>query len=438
MKSSLPKVLHAIAGRPMLAHVLAAAEALNPNLICIVGGFGGEQVQTAFAEKKISWAKQEPQLGTGHAVLQALPGLPKTGITLVLYGDVPLIQVETLTHLVATAGQNKLAWLTMPVADPSGFGRIVRDTQGKVREIVEDKDATPAQREIREINTGFLACPTEWLHKWLPNLRNNNAQGEYYLTDILAMAVKENIAVETCPPQTDWEIAGVNSKDQLASLERKYQLEIARRLMNDGVTLADPARLDVRGTLTCDRETSIDVNCIFEGTVHLGVNVKVGAHCILRDCTLGAGTEILPYSFIDGAVIGEGARIGPYARIRPGTSLASQVHVGNFVEVKASEIGEGSKANHLSYIGDTTVGKNVNIGAGTITCNYDGANKHRTHIEDNVHIGSDVQLVAPVTIGQGGTVAAGTTVWKNTPPGELTLNEKTQIVKPGWKRPRKK
>ena len=442
MKSALPKVLQPIAGRPMLVHVINTARQLRPKKICVVYGHGGDQVRAAIAGADLAWAKQEPQLGTGHAVLQALPLLPVNGITLVLYGDVPLIRADTLRALITPAQSGKLAWLTMPVSNPQGLGRILRDPAGNVRAIVEEKDATSIEKTITEINTGFLACPTALLARWLPTLGNNNAQDEYYLTDILAMAVAEGVTVATLSPGSEWEVSGVNSKDQLAALERTHQLEIAQRLMIDGVTLADPARIDVRGDLVCgdgnSNDVFIDVNCIFEGKVTLSGNVKIGANCILRNCMLGAGTEVLPFSFIDEATIGANARIGPYARIRPGTSLAEDVHIGNFVEVKASEFGAGSKANHLTYIGDTSVGRNVNIGAGTITCNYDGAHKHRTVIEDNVHIGSDVQLVAPVTIGMGADIGAGTTVWKDVPPGGLTLNEKTQVNKAGWKRPVKK
>ncbi len=446
MKSALPKVLHPIAGKPMLHHVLATARTLAPESMCIVYGHGGEQVHAqtanALSELQINWAKQEPQLGTGHAVQQALPHLPADGVALILYGDVPLISAETLSTLVGAARENKLAWLTMTVANADGLGRILRDDQGHVKAIVEHKDATDEQRKIKEINTGFLACPVAWLSNWLPKLQNANAQGEYYLTDILAMAVADGVAVETFSPAAEWEVTGINSKDQLAQLERTYQLEIAKRLMTDGTSLADPSRIDVRGALTCGNgvisDVFIDVNCLFEGAVHLASNVKIGANCILKDCTIGENTEILPFSLIDGATIGKSARIGPYARIRPATTLADHTHIGNFVEVKASEIGEGSKANHLSYIGDTTIGANVNVGAGTITCNYDGVNKHRTIIEDNVQIGSDVQLVAPVTIGRGATIGAGTTVWKNAPPATLTLNRKEQTTLDGWTRPVKK
>ena len=446
MKSALPKVLHPIAGKPMLQHVLATAQTLDPSSICVVYGHGGEQVRAqasiASSEPELHWAKQEPQLGTGHAVQQALPYLPADGVALILYGDVPLISAATLFTLVGAANENKLAWLTMTVANADGLGRILRDEHHRVKAIIEHKDASDEQRKIKEINTGFLACPVAWLSSWLPKLQNANAQGEYYLTDILAMAVADGVAVETYSPAAEWEVTGINSKHQLAQLERTYQHEIAKQLMADGTSLADPARIDVRGALTCGdgiiNDVFIDVNCLFEGTVHLASSVRIGANCILKDCNIGENTEILPFSSIDGATIGKGARIGPYARVRPATTLADNTHIGNFVEVKASEIGEGSKANHLSYIGDTTIGAHVNVGAGTITCNYDGANKHRTIIEDNVQIGSDVQLIAPVTIGKGATIGAGTTVWKNAPAATLTLNRKEQTTLAGWTRPVKK
>jgi bifunctional UDP-N-acetylglucosamine pyrophosphorylase/glucosamine-1-phosphate N-acetyltransferase len=438
MRSAYPKVLHTLAGKSMLAHVLAATAALKPDRTCVVYGHGGETVREACRGERLVWAKQEPQLGTGHAVMQAMPYLSGDGVTLVVYGDVPLIGAPTLSALVDSARHNQLAWLTAMLAHPAGLGRLVRDARGNVRAIVEDKDATPEQRAIHEINTGFVACPTALLAKWLPRLGNHNAQDEYYLTDILAMAVGEGIAVETLHAAHDWEVMGVNSREQLAQLERIFQHQIAQQLMAHGVTLADPARLDVRGQLTCETDVSIDVNCLFEGTVHLAADSKIGANCVLRNCSIGAKTVVFPFTDIDGAVVGASARIGPYARIRPGTTLADEVHLGNFVEVKASQLGAGSKANHLSYIGDTSVGSAVNIGAGTIVCNYDGANKHRSVIEDNVHIGSDVQLVAPITVGKGADVAAGTTVWRDVPPGGLTLNPKTQVTRADWTRPAKK
>lgn len=439
MKSTRAKVLHPLAGKPMLGHVLDRARELKPTKICCVIGYGREEIRTAFAsDNDIVWATQEPQLGTGHAVLQALPHLDASGITLILYGDVPLISHETLRALVAHASENTLAWLTCTVSDATGLGRILRDAAGKAVGIVEHKDASEAQRAIREINTGILVCPSVWLSEWLPTLGNKNAQGEYYLTDVLALAVAAKRKVAALAAKAEWEIVGVNSKDQLAQLERIHQRNLAAALMEVGTTLADPARIDIRGTLTCGADVEIDVNCVFEGTVTLGSDVKIGANSILKNCTIGAKTEIAPFTLIDSATIGDNARIGPYARIRPGTTLANDVHIGNFVEVKASDIGTGSKANHLSYIGDTSIGAAVNVGAGTITCNYDGANKHRTIIEDNVHIGSDVQLVAPVTVRAGATIAAGTTVWKDAPANELTLNEKKQVTKPGWVRPTKK
>jgi bifunctional UDP-N-acetylglucosamine pyrophosphorylase / glucosamine-1-phosphate N-acetyltransferase len=351
---------------------------------------------------------------------------------------VPLIALETLRSLVEAAAGARLALLTQELEQPKGYGRILRDGDGRVARIVEEKDATRAERAIREVNTGILAMPRDKLGAWLSKLGNDNAQGEYYLTDVVAAAVAEGVAVEVRHPACARECLGVNSNAELALLERELQMDQAAKLLESGVTLADPARIDVRGELTCGRDVFIDVNCIFEGRVKLGDGVKIGASCILRDVTLGAGTEVKPFSLIEEARIGANARIGPYARIRPGTELQDDVHVGNFVEVKASTLGRGSKANHLAYIGDSSVGRDVNIGAGTITCNYDGAHKHRTVIEDDVHIGSDVQLVAPVTIGKGATIAAGATITEDVPPGGLTLTEKKQVTKPGWQRPRKK
>jgi bifunctional UDP-N-acetylglucosamine pyrophosphorylase/glucosamine-1-phosphate N-acetyltransferase len=437
MHSDLPKVLHPIAGRPLLSHVLEAARVLSPSRLCVVIGHGGEQVRARMASEPVHWASQERQLGTGHAVLQALPQLSEGGTVLILYGDVPLIAPDTLAGLVEAASAGAVALLTQVVEQPRGYGRIVRDGGGRVAGIVEEKDATEAQRAIREVNTGIMAVPRAQLAKWLGQLRNENAQGEYYLTDVIAAAVADGVAVEVRHPRAAHESLGVNSKSELATLERHYQMDRAAQLMKDGVTLADPARVDVRGELACGRDVSIDVNCIFEGRVTLGDGVRIGANCILRDVTVGAGTEIKPFTLIEEASLGANARIGPYARIRPGSALSDDVHIGNFVEVKASAFGRGSKANHLAYVGDSTVGSNVNIGAGTITCNYDGANKHRTVIEDDVHIGSDVQLIAPVTVGKGATIGAGATISKDVPPGGLTLTEKKQVTKPAWIRPRK-
>jgi len=434
MNSDLPKVLHRLAGTPLLGHVLAAARALKPSRIVIVYGHGGEAVRAMFdAQSDLVWVKQEPQLGTGHAVMQALPLLDDKLPTLVLYGDVPLIRATTLARLIEVAGKG-VGLLTVEPDDPEGYGRIVR-SRGKVTRIVEEKDATPKQRAIREVNTGIMVVPTKKLKTWLNALKNDNAQKEYYLTDVIAAAVAAKVAVGTEQPDADWETLGVNSKTHLADLERFYQYETASLLLEKGVTLADPDRLDVRGKLTFGRDVSIDINCIFEGEVVLGDGVVVGPHCLLRNVRVAAGTRIEAYCHFEDAVIGANCRLGPYARIRPGTRLAEGVHIGNFTEVKNSDIGAGSKANHLSYVGDSSVGRNVNIGAGTITCNYDGANKHRTIIEDDVFIGSDTQLVAPIRVGKGATLGAGTTLTRDAPPGELTVSRAKQVSIPGWKRP---
>jgi bifunctional UDP-N-acetylglucosamine pyrophosphorylase/glucosamine-1-phosphate N-acetyltransferase len=422
MRSNLPKVLHPIAGTPMLAHVLDTARKLGAAKICVVYGHGGELVPQKLAAPDVAWALQEPQLGTGHAVLQALPHLSAVppAPTLVLYGDVPLIRPETLQRLIACAGQNRLALLTAHLDDPKGYGRIVR-VDGKVVRIVEEKDADDAERAIREINTGILVAPGAALARWLPQLGNRNAQGEYYLTDIVAMAVAEGMEIATAQPDDNWETDGINSKNQLARLERIHQRNIAEALMEQGVTLADPERIDVRGELICGKDVFIDVNCVFEGRVELQDGVRINAHCVIQD-----------------AVVGPHSIIGPFARLRPGTVLAEDVHIGNFVEVKNSTIAAHSKANHLAYVGDTTMGSRVNVGAGTITCNYDGANKFRTVIEDDVFIGSDTQLVAPVTVGKGATLGAGTTLTRDAPPEQLTVSRAKQVSIPGWKRPVKK
>jgi bifunctional UDP-N-acetylglucosamine pyrophosphorylase/glucosamine-1-phosphate N-acetyltransferase len=435
MHSGLPKVLHAIGGKPLLGHVLERAGALGSDRTVVVFGHGGQAVPSAFADASVEFVLQEPQLGTGHAVQQALPHLLAGGTTLVLYGDVPLTRAATLENLVSGSG---LRLLTATLADPTGYGRIVRDKAGRIIRIVEEKDASAAQRSLREINTGVLCAPTEMLRGWLSKLTNRNAQKEYYLTDIVALATDSETDVTSSEASDEWEILGVNSKDQLAYLERVYQLQNARGQMAHGVTLADPWRFDVRGELDCGKDVFIDVNCIFEGKVRLADNVKVGPGCVLRNVDIGAGSEVAPYSHLDGAIIGRNCRVGPYARLRPGTHLADEVHVGNFVETKATQIGNGSKANHLSYLGDTTIGSGVNIGAGTITCNYDGANKHRTVIEDGAFIGSDTQLVAPVTVGQGATIGAGSTITKDAPADSLTLSRAKQVSIPGWKRPVKK
>ncbi|HZW26336.1 MAG TPA: bifunctional UDP-N-acetylglucosamine diphosphorylase/glucosamine-1-phosphate N-acetyltransferase GlmU, partial [Gallionella sp.] len=424
---------HALAGKPLVRHVLDCAATLAPQRVCVVYGHGGEMVPQAMAQYDAQFVIQEPQLGTGHAVQQAMPHLSDEGRTLVLYGDVPLIQHSTL-HQMQQAGDG-LVLLTVTLDNPTGYGRIVRDSQGDVQCIVEEKDATAEQREIREVNTGILLAPTPQLRDWLGRLGNDNAQGEYYLTDIVGMAVRQGVAVHTVQPAQRWEVEGINNKMQLAVLERTWQRVEAERLLAHGVTLADPARIDVRGRLVCGRDVEIDVGCIFEGEVTLGDNVRVGAYSVLRNATIATGTDIAPYSHIDSSAVGANCHIGPYARLRPGTKLADGAHIGNFVEIKNSEIGAGSKANHLSYIGDSTVGSRVNIGAGTITCNYDGANKFRTVIGDDAFIGSDTQLVAPVTVGRGATIGAGSTITKDTPDNELTLSRSKQLTVTGWKRP---
>jgi bifunctional UDP-N-acetylglucosamine pyrophosphorylase/glucosamine-1-phosphate N-acetyltransferase len=437
MYSDRPKVLHRLAGRPLLQHVLDTARQVGAGEIIVVYGHGGAAVRAAVPDGGVTWVNQTPQLGTGHALQQAAPHLAPGGHTLVLYGDVPLIRPDTLRHLLEIAHPAHLALLTVELPDPEGYGRILRDAEGRVRAIVEHKDATPAQRAIREINTGIMAIPTPRLVGWLAELRNDNAQGEYYLTDIIGMAVRDGVEVRTCPPRRHWEVFGVNSIAQLANLERIYQHDYAARLLERGVMIIDPKRIDIRGELRCGRDVTIDVNCVFEGEVTLGDDVTVGANCVLRDVTVAAGTVIAPFTLMEEARVGDGSRIGPFARLRPGTVLGAQAHVGNFVEIKNSEVGAGSKINHLSYIGDSTVGKNVNIGAGTITCNYDGAHKHRTVIGDDAFIGSDTQLVAPVTVGQGATIGAGSTITRDAPPDQLTLSRAKQVSVPGWSRPRK-
>ena len=437
MRSAQPKVLHRLAGVPLLGHVLRSAQALEPHAIHVVYGHGGEQVPEQLGAPGIFWAKQEPQLGTGHAVQQAMPAV--TGDTvLILYGDVPLTRIETLRDLMAAAAGGGLAVLTAELDNPGGYGRIVRDGSGRVSRIVEHKDASEAERAIREVNTGILAAPATRLRSWLAALRNHNVQGEYYLTDVIGMAAAEGVAIATAQPQADWEILGVNSKAQLAELERIHQRNQALALMEQGVTLLDPARFDVRGTLTCGQDVSIDVNVVIEGVVTLGDRVTIGPNNVLRHCQIGADTIVQPNCVIENAEIGADCRIGPFARIRPETRIAARAHIGNFVEIKKSVIGIGSKVNHLTYVGDSTVGKDVNIGAGTITANYDGSNKHHTQIDDNASIGSNCVLVAPVKIGTGATIGAGSVIAKEAPAGELTLSRVKQTTVPGWKRPIKK
>jgi bifunctional UDP-N-acetylglucosamine pyrophosphorylase / glucosamine-1-phosphate N-acetyltransferase len=435
MHSALPKVLHTLAGRPLLAHVLDTARQLKPRATCVV--YGNDVVRKGFPDGNLLWARQKPPRGTGDALRCALAKLPADGVTLVLYGADPLARPETLRQVAERAREGALSLLSAELDEANGYGRIVRDRSGRVTAIVEHKDATPAQRAIREINTGVMAAPTASLRAWLERIDKRNASGEYYLTDVAALAVHDGVAIETTRAASPSEAMGVNSMRDLAALERCYQRLQADSLLDAGVALADPARIDVRGSLVCGRDVAIDINCIFEGRVRLGDGVRIGAHCLLSDVSIGPHSTIAPLSQLENAEVGARCRIGPFARIRPGTKLADDVHVGNFVEVKASALGARSKANHLSYVGDSTVGRDVNLGAGTITCNYDGVAKHRTIIEDDVQIGSGTQLVAPVKIGRGATVGAGTTVWKDVAARTLVVNEKTQLARKGWKRPRK-
>ncbi len=437
MRSELPKVLHPVGGKPMLQHVIEAARGLAAENIYVVHGHGGEQVRAALASQPVQWVEQAEQLGTGHAVNQAMPLIPDHHTVMVLYGDVPLITPETLGRLAEVA-RNGLGLLTTRLSDPRGYGRIVRDEGGRVLAIVEEKDATEQQRTIQEVNTGMLATGAAALRRWLNGLDNDNAQGEYYLTDVIAKAVGEGVMVETTQPGTVSEVMGVNNRVQLAALERDYQRRRSEELMLSGVTLLDPARFDLRGELKAGRDVVIDVNVVIEGEVSLGDGVYVGPNCCLRNVSVAAGTRINANSVLEEAEIGAGCRIGPFARIRPETRLADGVHIGNFVEIKKSQVAQGSKVNHLSYIGDSTVGSGVNVGAGVITCNYDGANKHRTIIGDNAFIGSDSQLVAPVEIGAGATIGAGSTITRDTPAGELTLARARQKTVHGWTRPVKK
>ncbi len=438
MRSGLPKVLHPLGGRPLLAHVLETARKLAADRICVVYGHGGEMVRQRFPEPDLTWALQDPPQGTGHALAQALPQLLDDGVTLVLFGADPLARASTLEAVVHHARQGALSLLTIELDDPTGYGRIVRDASGAVTAIVEHKDATNEERTIREINTGVMAAPTACFTRWLKAIDKRNASGEYYLTDAIALAVQEGVRVATTFAANVIETLGVNTMRELAQLERLYQRAQADALSDAGVTLADPDRIDIRGTLTCGADVVIDVGCVFEGTVRLADGVAIGAHCVLKDVSIESGAQVLPFSHLDGATIGANARVGPYARLRPGAALAAEVHVGNFVEVKASTIGQGSKANHLAYIGDTTMGAGVNFGAGSITANYDGANKHRTVIEDGASIGSNCVLVAPVEIGHGATIGGGSTIAGAAPADTLTVARARQVSVPRWKRPVKK
>ena len=448
MKSTLPKVLHTLAGRPLLHHVMDTAAALLARQVVVITGHGAAQVEAACARFKgpaadfaLQFVRQEPQLGTGHAVQQAVPALADDGVVVVLSGDVPLTQADTLFHLIRACGGDKLALLTLEQANPTGYGRIVRDANTVVQAIVEHKDASPAQREITEIYSGIMAVPAARLKQWLARLDNKNAQNEYYLTDIVKFAVADGVTVVGHKIADAVQVAGVNSPVQLAELERAYQLQQAHRLMDEGVRLADPARIDVRGDLLCAHDVSIDVNCIFEGQVNLGEGVRIGANCVIANCVIAAGAVIHPFTHIDGeklgVTVGAGALIGPFARLRPGAHLGADVHIGNFVEVKNSTLAKGAKANHLAYLGDATVGERVNYGAGSITANYDGANKHRTVIEADVHVGSNCVLVAPVTLGAGGTVGGGSTITKSTEPGSLSVARGKQVSIANWQRPQK-
>jgi bifunctional UDP-N-acetylglucosamine pyrophosphorylase/glucosamine-1-phosphate N-acetyltransferase len=436
MRSDLPKVLHPLAGKALLAHVLDTARGLAPRKTIVVHGHGAERVRAAFTDAGLDWVLQAQQLGTGHAVQQAMPRVDAKSTVVILYGDVPLVRAESLKRLIDAAGDG-VAVMTTELAEPKGYGRIVRQASGRVERIVEDKDASAEQRAIREINAGFMALSAARLGGWLKRISNQNAQGEYYLTDIVTLAVAEGVPVHAVKIDDADEVAGVNSKRELAALERAYQRREAARLLEAGVTIADPARIDIRGTLDCGRDVVIDVNCLFEGAVALGDGVRIGPNCVLRNVKVGAATEVFAFSHLEDSEIGAKCRLGPYARLRPGSSLAEDVHIGNFVEVKASRLGKSSKANHLTYIGDAEVGERVNVGAGTITCNYDGAAKHKTVIEDECFIGSDATLVAPVRIARGSYIGAGSTINKDTPAGQLTVARARQVSIPGWKPPKK-
>ncbi|KGM40872.1 glucosamine-1-phosphate N-acetyltransferase [Aquabacterium sp. NJ1] len=446
MKSARPKVLHKLAGRPMLSHVISTTSSLKAALEVVITGHGAEQVESsmkaAFADAPLKFVRQEPQLGTGHAVQQAVPVLPDEGITLILNGDTPLIEAATAQALVDACAGEKLALLTINLDDPTGYGRIVRDGWGEqVLAIVEHKDATETQRALKEVYTGMMAAPTRLLKGWLSRLNNNNAQGEYYLTDVVAMAREDGVGVVAAQPRDEVEVLGVNSPAQLADLERRFQAVQAGKLMEQGVRLADPARFDLRGTLQCGSDVDIDVNCVFEGSVTLGDGAQIGANCVIRNAVIGAGVVVHPFTHIDGdkdgVRVGDGSLIGPFARLRPGATLGREVHIGNFVEVKNSTMADGAKANHLAYLGDADVGERVNYGAGSITANYDGANKHRTVIGNDVHIGSNCVLIAPITLGAGATIGGGSTLSKDAPEGQLTVARAKQVSLSGWQRPQK-
>ncbi len=438
MDSDLPKVLQPLAGRPMLAHVLERSAGLDAETVHIVYGHGGDQVPKALADWPVEWILQKQQLGTGHAVTQAMPHIADSSLVLVLYGDVPLVSEATLAALLEKADSGSLALLSVMLADPTGYGRIIRNEKGQAQKIVEQEEANETELTVCEVNTGILACPAGHLRNWLAKLNNDNSQGEYYLTDVIAMAVADQYPVDVLIAPGEIEVMGVNDKQQLAELESANRAEKAAGLMRDGVTLLDPARVDVRGKLSCGRDVVIDINAVFEGDVELGDGVSIGPNVIIRNSKLAAGCTVHANTVIEDAEIGESCELGPFARVRPGTVLEASAKLGNFVEVKKSHIGKDSKVNHLSYIGDTEIGERVNVGAGTITCNYDGANKSRTTIEDDVFIGSGVELVAPVTVEKGATIGAGSTISKDAPANELTVARSRQTIVTGWKRPRKK
>ena len=437
MRSSLPKVLHLLAGRPLLSYVIDAANALGAARVHVVHGYGGDRVREVMAATDVAWVEQREQLGTGHAVVSAMPGIPDEATVLVLYGDVPLVNRTTLHETATLAAGSGIALITAAVDDPTGYGRIVRDPDGHVRGIVEERDATEEQRNIAEINTGILAARARKLRDWLQRVGRNNAQGEHYLTDVVALAAEDGLSVRTVPPEAIEEVLGVNDRVQLAALERFHQRRLADGLMHDGVTLADPARIDIRGRVRTGSDVFIDVNVVFEGEVELGDGVSIGPGCVIRDTMIGRDTEVRAHCVIEGANVGVACRIGPFARLRPDTRMSRDSRIGNFVEVKNATIGEGSKASHLTYIGDSRIGRDVNVGAGVVTCNYDGARKHTTVIGDNAFIGSGVMLVAPVTVHAGATIGAGSTIGKDAPADSLTLERAPQQTLEGWKRPRK-
>lgn len=437
MQSKLPKVLHPLAGKPMLGHVIDASRKINAMAIHVVVGHGAERVKTTFLDDDLQWALQEQQLGTGHAVAQALPAVQDNSIVLIAYGDVPLIEPATLSALVASTSDSHLSLLTVHLDDPTGYGRIIRDEKNQITAIIEQKDANVDQLKIQEVNTGILAVTVEKLREWLPKLSAENAQGEYYLTDIISMAVSDGLQVVAQHPISSWEVQGVNNRQQLSELERHYQQQQANHLMAQGATLADPSRLDIRGNVSVGKDIFIDVNCVLKGTVNIADDVVIGPNCVIENTSIGRGTVIKANSILEDSVVGDECDIGPFARLRPGTVLSEKAKIGNFVETKKAHIGKGSKVNHLSYIGDSEIGEGVNVGAGTITCNYDGVNKHQTKIGDGSFIGSNTALVAPVNIGKNSTVAAGSTITNRVDDEQLAVARSKQKNINGWQKPKK-